>query len=68
MTPTLSEGSNAGTGEGADVEISADEVSLDDDDEDALPPEGGGSGRCSRFVALQRGHVQSRDLGTVVSH
>ena len=62
MVPTtLSEDSNAGAGEGADVEVSAEEVSLDDD-EDALPSEGEGSGRCSRFVVWQRGHVHSRDL------
>lgn len=60
VTTTLSEDSDAGAGEGADVEVSVDEVSLDDDD--ALPSEGGGSGRCSRFVEWQRGHVHSRDL------
>ena len=56
-------GVEMGAGEGADDEFSADEFSPDDDDEDeALPSDAGGSGRCSRLDMLQRGHTHSRDL------
>ncbi len=51
----------SGAGEEVVVELSVEEFSLEDDDE-ALPSEAGGSGRCSRLDVLQRGHTHSRDL------
>ena len=54
-----------GAGEDEVVEFSVEEFSELEDDDEELPSEAGGSGRCSRLDMLQRGHIHSRDLHEV---
>ena len=55
-------GAGAGAGEGVAVEFAAEE----DESSLELLSDAEGSGRCSIFALLQRGHTQSRDLMTSI--